>query len=123
MRLKKGYCTKHPGTKLPKHQRANGRKTGCRACVRDYRSRTRPQREAEWNRERIVCARHPNARAIRSCYVSSGTRHCSRCHRYRLDGTRRAAGLRYEKRATASGHRAAWAANRRMWERLASNKW
>ena len=119
---KKSYCSKHPGTRLPKHQRASGRKTGCRLCVRDYRARTRAQREAAWKRGDLRCSRHPNVRAIRSSYLSSGTRHCSRCHRYRMDGTRRAAGLRYEKRATATGHRAAWAANRRMRERLASNK-
>jgi len=123
MKSMKEYCSKHPGTRLPKHQRTNDRKTGCCLCVRNYRARTRAQREAEWKQGDLRCARHPNVLAIRSSYLSSGTRHCSRCHRYRVDGTRRPAGLRYERKATATGHRAAWAANRRRRDRLAANTW
>ena len=76
MKMRKGYCRKHPSTRLPERLRASGRTTGCKACVRDYRARTRAQREARWKRGDLRCARHLNARAIRSSYLSSGTRQC-----------------------------------------------
>jgi hypothetical protein len=127
VKARKGYYRNHPSMKLPKGQAMKDRKTGCRACVRDYRSRTRSQRETVWNRERITCVRHPQARAIRSCFLGSGTRRCSRCHRYRKNGSWRPAALRgrkeYQRKATLMGFRPAWAANRRLQRRLEENKW
>jgi len=36
LKAKKGYCSKHPGARLPAHRRAKGCKTGCCVCLRDY---------------------------------------------------------------------------------------
>jgi hypothetical protein len=123
MKTRKGHCSKHPMVRLSKGQTAHGRKTGCRACVQEYRARMKPKREVTWRKATVMCARHPERRAIRSCFISSGTRRCSRCHRYRADGTRRPAGLRYERKATVTGHRAAWAAKRRRLRRIEANAW
>jgi hypothetical protein len=105
---KQRLCPKHGKPIRPSAWARGYRKSGCAKCSSEYSHSPEAQkrraakfdaalknyRKGEGNF--IPCIKHPDRICNRSYYVLSGGRRCGSCRNRRIDGSKRAAYMRYE---------------------------
>lgn len=89
VKAQKGYCRRHPDTKLPPSALAHRLSTGCWRCKKAIQLGSRPKRAARWDSEFIACTRHSERRVSRSWYVRKGRKVCASCASRNANGTLR----------------------------------
>lgn len=128
MKLRRGYCRRHPRVKLPASRIKQNWKTNCCRCKAESFQRSRNSRAIVWDniKTRPYCVNHPKRFCNRSLFLHTGGRRCASC-RAKSNGKKRPSylrtKLRWRNKSIKTGHQRVYELRCLLRKRLAERAW